>query len=134
MTKYRVIGFKACFMKLEQVNMKAKIRTAAGISLLSFSMSGCLMQSAGGTESAPNSVMVSEVMSICGAIVGDQAEQRINQEWSKYPEAEASRPVIEAVAESLLNEPGATAAQRSNQYKKYLNCAMGLLLANGIVN
>lgn len=114
--------------------MKSKIRTAAGISLMSFSLSGCLMQSAGGTGSTQNSVMVSEVMSICGAIVGDQAEQRINQEWSKYPEAEASRPVIEAVAESLMNDPNANEAQRSIQYKKYLNCAMGLLVANGIVN
>lgn len=113
--------------------MKTQIRSAFGVTLLSFSLSACLMQSSDGTGSEQSRVMVSEVMSICGALVGEQAEQRINQEWSKYPEAEASRPVIEAVAASLLNDPAATVEQRSTQYKKYLRCAMGLLVTNGFV-
>lgn len=112
--------------------MKTQIRSAVAVALLSFSLSACLMQP-GGTGSEQSRVMVSEVMSICGAIVGEQAEQRINQEWSKYPEAEASRPVIEAVAGSLLNNPAATEAQQLSQYKKYLSCATGLLVANGYV-
>lgn len=77
--------------------------------------------------------MVSEVVSICGAVVGAQAEERINQEWAKHPEAEANRPLIELVAESLLNDPTATEEQRSKQYKKYLTCATGLLMSNGLV-
>lgn len=60
------------------------IRSAVGVTLLSITLSGCLMQSGGGTSSEQSRVMVSEVMSICGAIIGDQAEQRINQVWSKY--------------------------------------------------
>jgi hypothetical protein len=111
--------------------MNKQIGSAAGVALLTFSLSACLMQSSNGADSEQNHVMVSEVMSICGALVGAQAEQRINQEWSKYPEAEASRPVIEAVAASLLNDPSSTVEQRSTQYKKYLRCAMGLLVTNG---
>lgn len=113
--------------------MKKQIRTAATIILLTFSLSACLTQQGDGTGSEQSRVMVSEVMSICGAMVGEQAEQRINQEWAKYPEAEASRPVIEAVAESLLNNPAATEVQQISQYKKYLRCATGLLVANGFV-
>jgi hypothetical protein len=80
-----------------------------------------------------NSVLVSEVVSICGALVGGQAEQRINQEWAKYPEVNANRPVIEAMANVLLTTPDVTAQQRSSQYKQYLTCATGLLMANGIM-
>jgi len=112
--------------------MKTQFRSAVTLVLLSCSLSACLTQPAG-TSTEQSRVMVSEVMSICGAIVGEQAEQRINQEWSKYPQAEASRPVIEAVAASLLNNPAATEAQQISQYKKYLSCATGLLVANGYV-
>lgn len=52
------------------------IQSAVGVTLLSISLSACLMQSGGGTSSEQSRVMVNEVMSICGAIVGDQAEQR----------------------------------------------------------
>lgn len=113
--------------------MKKQIRTATAITLLSFALSACLTQQGDRTNLGQSSVMVSEVMSICGALVGEQAEQRINQEWAKYPEAEASRPVIEAVAESLLSNPAATEAQQISQYKKYLRCATGLLVANDFV-
>ncbi len=106
-------------------------RTPIAILLSSTLLTGCLIS--GGSSSAGNSVLVSEVVTICGAIVGDQAEQRINQEWQKYPEAEANRPIIEAVAKSLLNDPNSTAEERSSQYKRYLTCATGLLMTNGIV-
>ncbi len=75
--------------------MRTPIRMAAAV-FLPLSVTSCLMS--GGT-SEQNSVLVSELTSICGAIVGAQAEQRISQEWAKYPGAEANRPTIEAVAE-----------------------------------
>jgi hypothetical protein len=117
----------------ERLNMKKQIRTAVAIILLPFVLNACLAQQGNSMSSEQSRVMVSEIMSVCGAMVGEQAEQRINQEWAKYPEAEASRPVIEAVAESLLNNPAATETQQLSQYKKYLRCATGLLVANGFV-
>ena len=111
--------------------MKTAIRTAAAITILPLSITACL--SSGGTSAEQNSVLVSELTTICGAIVGGQAEQRINQEWDKYPEAAANRSIIEAMAEVLLNNPEATEQQRSSQYKKYLTCATGLLMANGVM-
>ena len=74
-----------------------------------------------------NSVMVSELTAICGAIVGGQAEERINQEWAKYPSAQANRDTIEVVADILLTNPDGTPAS-SSQYKKYLTCATGVLM------
>lgn len=115
--------------------MKTPIQSALVICLACLPLSGCLLPAGGSsTTQQQNSVLVSEIVTICGAIVGDQAEQRINQEWSKYPEAEANRPIIEAVAETLLNDPAATEQQRTSQYRKYLSCATGLLMANGLVN
>lgn len=64
-------------------------------------------------------------------MVGGQAEQRINEEWSKYPNAQASRSVIESTAEILLSNPAATEQQRMSQYSKYLTCATGLLVTRG---
>ncbi|MFT6924822.1 MAG: hypothetical protein ACJAZP_000392 [Psychromonas sp.] len=100
--------------------------TLAAISVF---VSGC-----SNTTSYPtipqNSVLVSEVVNVCGAIVGGQAEQRINQEWAKYPSAEASRPMIESVAAVLLNNPESTAQQRTTQYAQYISCATGLLISN----
>lgn len=100
--------------------------TLAAISL-SFFVSGC-----SNTGSYPvmqqSSVLVSEVVAVCSTIVGVQAAQRINQEWAKYPAAEASRPMIESVAGVLLNNPGATAQQRTTQYAQYISCATGLLV------
>lgn len=113
--------------------MKSHIRSAIIVSLSALPLSACLLSSGGGsTTQQQNTVLVSEIISICGAMVGGQAEQRINQEWSKYPEVNANRPIIEAVAESLLNDPSTT-EQRTSEYKKYLSCATGLLMANGIV-
>lgn len=108
-----------------------KLNTTASLVLLTSLQTGCL--TTGGSSGQPNSVLVSEVITICGAIVGEQAEQRINQEWTKYPSAEANRPVIEAVARSLLNDPNSTEEERTSQYRRYLTCATGLLMTNGIV-
>ena len=60
-----------------------------------------------------NSVLVSELSKICGAIVGAQAEERISQEWAKYPSAEASRPIIESVANVLLTNPNVPEQERT---------------------
>ncbi|MDH5472947.1 MAG: hypothetical protein OEY61_08830 [Gammaproteobacteria bacterium] len=102
------------------------------LALLSTSLSGCIT-SGSNTSMQQNSVLVSELMAICGAIVGEQAEQRINQEWAKYPDAQANRTIIESVAETLLNDPGATAEQRTRQYRQYLTCATGVLVTKGII-
>jgi len=111
--------------------MKMLIRfTMIGVSIPVL-LTGCL--SSGGTSSATNSVLVSEVVSVCGALVGDQAEQRINQEWAKYPEANASRPVIESMAEVLLTNPESSEQQRTREYRKYLTCATGILMSKGII-
>ena len=113
--------------------MKSHIRSAIIVTLSTLPLSACLLSSNGGSSTQQqNTVLVSEIISICGAMVGDQAEQRINQEWSKYPEASANRPIIEAVAETLLNDPNSS-QQRTSEYKKYLSCATGLLMANGFV-
>ncbi len=111
--------------------MKTVIRMAATAVFLPLSVTGCL--SSGGATAQQASVLVSEMTMICGAIVGGQAEQRINQEWAKYPEAEANRTMIETMAEVLLNNPEATEQQRSSQYKQYMTCATGLLMANGVM-
>ncbi|MFV9614545.1 MAG: hypothetical protein ACNYZG_01245 [Gammaproteobacteria bacterium] len=110
--------------------MKTAIRMSAAV-LIPLSVTACL--SSGGTTTEQASVMVSEITTICGAIVGGQAEQRINQEWAKYPEAEANRSIIETMAEVLLNNPEATEQQRASQYKQYMTCATGLLMANSVV-
>ena len=92
-------------------------------------LTGCL-----NSNTQQNSVvMVSELTTICGALVGGQAEQRINQEWAKYPEAEASRSVIETMASVLLTNPESTEQQGNSDYKQYLTCATGLLMANGML-
>ena len=111
--------------------MKTAFYMAAAAVLIPLSVSGCL--SSGGTTTEQASVLVSEITTICGAIVGGQAEQRINQEWANYPEAEANRSIIETMAEVLLNNPEATEQQRASQYKQYMTCATGLLMANGVV-
>jgi hypothetical protein len=110
--------------------MNTVIRMVAAV-FIPMSVTACL--SSGGTTSEQASVMVSEITTICGAIVGGQAEQRINQEWAKYPEADANRSIIETMAEVLLNNPEATEQQRTSQYKQYMSCATGLLVANGVV-
>ncbi len=99
--------------------------------LIALAVTGC----ANITNSAmgQNSVLVNEVVTICGAIVGDQAEQRINKEWAKYPGLEANRPIIETMAKVLLTNPQATSQQRTQDHRRYLSCTTGLLLANGIV-
>jgi hypothetical protein len=109
--------------------MKTVIRLLSTVIFIPLSISGCL--SSGGTTTEQASAMVSDITTICGALVGDQAEQRINKEWAKYPEAEASRPVIENMAEVLLNNPDATEKTRTSQYKQYMNCATGLLAVKG---
>ena len=111
--------------------MKIVIRMTAAAVFLPLSISSCL--SSGGATTEQASVLVSEMTSICGAVVGGQAEQRINQEWAKYPEAEVNRTMIETMAEVLLNNPEATEQQRASQYKQYMTCATGLLMANGVV-
>ena len=110
--------------------MKTTIRMVAA-ALIPLSVTACL--SSGGTTAEQASVLVSEVTTICGAIVGGQAEQRINQEWAKYPQADANRSIIETMAEVLLNNPEATDQQRTSQYSQYMTCATGLLMANGAV-
>ncbi len=108
--------------------LKAVSITAA----LSLSLTGCL-STGGGTATQQTSILVSEIVAVCGAIVGTQAEQRINQEWAKYPDAEANRPIIEAVAETLLTDPATPEQQRTSDYRKYMTCATGLLVTNGIL-
>jgi len=101
-------------------------------SLVTFSLTGCLDMGNVSNESE-SSVLVSQVISVCGSLVGDQAEERINQEWSKYPEANTNRSMIETMAEVLLNDPASTEAQRTSNYKKYLSCGTGLLVTNGLI-
>lgn len=95
-----------------------------------FFVTGCI--NSGSTATQQGSVMVNDVVTICGAIVGGQAEQRINEEWAKYPDAQASRSVIETMADVLLTNPEATEQQRSSQYKQYLTCATGLFMTNQV--
>lgn len=93
-------------------------------------VSGCI-PTASNPGMQQGGVLVSEVVAVCGAIVGGQAEQRINQEWAKYPNAEVNRPMIESVAGVLLNNPDATAQQRTTQYAQYISCATGLFFTGG---
>ena len=93
-----------------------------------FFISGCI-----NTAMQDNSVLVSELTKICGVIVGSQAEQRISQEWAKYPSADANRPVIEAVANVLLTNPDVSLQERNSQYKQYLTCATGLMVTNNLI-
>jgi len=115
----------------KRTNMKVFTRYSAVPFLLPIFMTGCI--SSGGSTSGSNTVMVSEVVSICGALVGSQAEQRINSEWQKYPEMNASRPIIESMAQVLLSNSDGTNQQGSSDYKKYISCATGLLMANGLL-
>jgi len=111
--------------------MKTFPRLAVTSLFSSMFLTGCL--TSGGSATGESSVMVTEVMTICGALVGEQAEQRINSEWEKYPEANASRPVIETMAQVLLTNPENPAQQGASDYKKYISCATGLLMANGLL-
>jgi len=111
--------------------MKLFIRAIAVSVVFPVVMTGCI--SSGGSTSDQNTVMVSEVVSICGALVGGQAEQRINSEWEKYPEVNASRPVIESMAQILLTNSDGQPEQGAREYKKYISCATGLLMTNGLL-
>lgn len=93
-------------------------------------LSGCLSNNTAMMQQG--SIMVSDVVNICGAMVGGPGEDRINQEWAKYPEAEASRPMIETMAEVLLTNPEVPEQDRAGQYKKYMSCATGLFAVNQI--
>jgi hypothetical protein len=104
--------------------------TLAAISVF---VTGCSNNTGSYPVMQQSSVLVSEVVEVCSTIVGGQAAQRINQEWAKYPTAEASRPMIESVAGVLLNNPGATAQQRTTQYAQYITCATGLLVTKNAV-
>ena len=96
-------------------------------------LTGCLTapSGSGSTAASQGSIMVNEVVSICGAMVGGQAEQRINQEWAKYPAAEVNRPMVESVANVLLSNPEAPLTERASQYAQYMSCATGLFVTNG---
>lgn len=118
-------------MHSKRINMKEFTRYLAVFFLFPIIITGCI--SSGGSSSSQNTVMVSEVVSICGALVGAQAEQRINSEWQKYPEMNASRPVIESMAQVLLSNSDNANQQGTNDYKKYISCATGLLMANGLL-
>jgi hypothetical protein len=95
-------------------------------------LTACL-NTTGSPTMQQGTVLVSEVVSVCGSVLGEQAEQRINQEWAKYPEAEVSRPMVESVANVLLSSPDATAEQGSNQYSKYMTCAAGLFATKEVM-
>jgi len=101
------------------------------LAFFSLSLTACI--SSGGSSSGESTVLVSDVVNICGALVGGQAEQRINNEWAKYPELNASRPVIETMAQVLLTDPNNPEQQATSEYKKYISCATGLLMANGLL-
>lgn len=105
--------------------MKNTTRTVLAAVYLPLSLTGCL-NTTGSPTMQQGTVLVSEVVTVCGAIVGGQAEQRINEEWAKYPEAEVSRPMVESVANVLLSNPEVPAEEGSNQYTKYMTCAAGL--------
>jgi len=105
--------------------MKNTTRTVLATLFLPLSLTGCL-NTTGSPTMQQGTVLVSEVVTVCGAMVGGQAEQRINEEWAKYPEAEVSRPMVESVANVLLSNPEVPAEQGSNQYTKYMTCVAGL--------
>ena len=110
--------------------MKITTRTAIAAISIPLFITGCI--NSGSTAMQSGTVMVNDVVTICGAIVGGQAEQRINEEWAKYPAAEANRSIVETMADVLLTNPDATEEQRSSQYKQYLSCAAGLFATNQI--
>ena len=109
--------------------MKIAICKALAIISLPLMITGCLSNN---TAVQQGTVMVNDVVSICGAMVGGPGEERINQEWAKYPEAEVSRPMVETMAEVLLNNPDVPEQDRAGQYKKYLSCAAGLFAVNQV--
>jgi hypothetical protein len=108
--------------------MKSTTRFALAV-FLPFMVTGCLSNN---TAVQQGSIMVSEVVSICGAMVGGPGEARINQEWAKYPQAEVSRPMVETMAKVLLNNPEIPEQDRVGQYKKYMSCAAGLFAVNQV--
>ena len=109
--------------------MKVIKHYLVGLFVFPLLITGCI--GAGGSAPGQNTVMVSEVISICGALVGVQAEQRINSEWEKYPEMDVSRPMIESMAQVLLQNPESGSEQGALEYSKYISCATGLLMAKG---
>ena len=117
-------------MIFKRLIMKVFIRYIAVSFLFPIFITGCMIS--GGSFSDQNTVMVSEVVIVCGALRGAQAEQPINSEWEKYPEMNASRPVIESMAQVLLLNTDGT-DQQAAEYKKYISCATGLLMANGLL-
>ena len=112
--------------------MKNTTRTVLATLFLPLSLTGCL-NTTGSPTMQQGTVLVSEVVTVCGAMVGGQAEQRINEEWAKYPEAEVSRPIVESVANVLLSNPEMPAEQGSNQYTKYMTCAAGLFATKEVM-
>ena len=108
-----------------------KIATCKALAIISLPLmiTSCLSNN---TAVQQGTVMVNDVVSICGAMVGGPGEERINQEWAKYPEAEVSRPMVETMAEVLLNNPDVPEQDRAGQYKKYLSCAAGLFAVNQV--
>ena len=110
--------------------MKTSTRTALAAISIPLMVSGCMNSNTSMMQQG--SIMVSEVVTVCGAMVGGPAEEHINQEWAKYPEAEASRPMIETVAEVLLTNPDVPEQDRAGQYKKYLSCVAGLFAVNQV--
>ncbi len=130
--EYNMLSVLITYRLKLRLTMKMIKPGLISLSLLTTPLTGCMM-AGGNSTTAQNSVLVSELVAICGAIVGAQAEDRINQEWAKYPEAEVNRPVIEAVAQTLLNDPNASAQQRTSQYRQYLTCATGVLMTKGMI-
>jgi hypothetical protein len=114
--------------------MRNNLRVAATAALIPFFLTACINSGgkSGGTLGETSSVMVSQIVAICGAAVGGQAEQRINQEWNKYPGAQANRQVIESMADVLLTNSAGNQVGTA-EYSKYMSCATGLLLANGAI-
>lgn len=112
--------------------MKKTHMVLTAVSLPLF-LTSCMTTPSGSGSTAPSqgSIMVNELVSICGAMVGGQAEQRINQEWAKYPAAEVNRPMVELVANVLLSNPEAPLTERASQYEQYMSCATGLFVTNG---
>ena len=109
--------------------MRTTKRMALATIALPLLVTGCLNSN---TAMQQGTVMVNDVVTICGAMVGGPGEERINQEWAKYPEAEVSRPMIETMAEVLLTNPEVPEQDRAGQYKQYLGCAAGLFTVNQV--
>lgn len=109
--------------------MKTTTCMALAVVSIPLMMTGCLSNN---TAMQQGNIMVNDVVTICGAMVGGPGEERINQEWAKYPEAEVSRPMIETMAEVLLTNPDVPEQNRLGQYKKYLSCAAGLFAVNQV--